>query len=205
MEQIEEMERLYKLIGYGAQRLQGEHCVDLQATLDAARDWAALGFEELFSRPPAKSEQHLVVRASVAAMHTRLQQEAPEFGLLYTFGYTMPFADALIEQLVALGVTIADIRYSANSRAAKWREARLRERLGDHYIRIQELGNVNYNRAGSIQLSRPEAGIRLAGDRLQQGQHLAFMCVCSTVDGCHRQLAAELMHVHIPALTILHL
>jgi hypothetical protein len=92
----------------------------------------------------------------------------------------MLYADAVTRALVALGVVITDIRFSANSRAAKWRKAQLQVRLEASYLHLPELGNKNYNRPGApIQLAHPEIGVNLAGERLRQGQHLAFMCVCS--------------------------
>lgn len=171
----------------------------------AACDWAALAFEGRIGHFPKKADLPVVVQASIAATHAYLLPVAKEMGVLYTFGYTMPCADAVIEQLVALDVIVTDIRYAAHSRAAKWREAELREHLGDRYLRIQELGNVNYNRPGGIQLFRPEIGVRLAGERLESGQHLAFMCMCPQAEGCHRQNAAQATAQAFPSLTVVHL
>ncbi|HZU00167.1 MAG TPA: hypothetical protein VFA10_10925 [Ktedonobacteraceae bacterium] len=178
-----------------------------EEVLTAACDWSAIAFERRVGHFPKKTDLSVVMQASIAATHAYLLSMTRKtgMGLLYTFGYTMPCADAVIGQLVALDVMITDIRYAANSRVAKWREAELRERLGDRYLRMQELGNVKYKCPGSIQLYQPEVGVRMAGGRLQHGQHLAFMCMCPQAEGCHRQNAAQEMAQAFPSLIIVHL
>jgi hypothetical protein len=196
------------LAQYAVEMLQDEAtpCPDPQELLSAANDWVAIAFEKQLTHKPERSDLCLIVQASILATHTYLVQQAADGQrLLYTFGYTMLCAEAIIEQLVALGVLITDIRYSANSRAAKWRKARLQRQLGEHYFHLQALGNVNYNRPGPIQLYQAEVGVSLAGERLQQGQHLAFMCMCPQLDGCHREVAAQKMCEQFPALKVIHL
>ena len=151
---------------------------DPQELLSATNDWVVIAFEKRLAYKPGKADLCPVMQASIVAAHTHLTQQTNGCGLLYTFGYTVPCAEAVMEQLVALGVVITDIRYSPNSRAVKRRLTPLQERLGDHYIHVQALGNINYNRPGGIQLYQPEVGVNLAGERLRQGQHLAFMCMC---------------------------
>ena len=119
-----------------------------------------------------------VYQATIAATHSYLLPRSNGIGLLYTFGYTAPGAGPAIEQLVTLDVTIADIRYSPNSRVQKWRTSSLQNWLGGHYLHIRELGNVNYNQPGApIHLFQSENGVNQVSERLQSGQHLALMCV----------------------------
>ena len=182
--------------------------IDSQELLTVACDSVVLAFEKHVGRKPQEADQCLVIPAAIAAAHAfLLQQTTNGLGLLYTFGYTDVdiCPDAAIEQLVALDVVIVDIRYSPNSRAAKWRQAQLQERLGEHYLHVQALGNVNYNRPGPIRLYQAEVGVNLAGERLRQGQHLAFMCMCPQLDGCHREVAAQKMREQFPALKVIHL
>jgi hypothetical protein len=179
---------------------------DPQGLLTAATDLVVLEWEKLLGSRPDKVNPCLVMQAAIVATHGYLLKQAHGLGLLYTFGYTMPCAEAVIEQLVALSVVITDIRFSANSRAAKWRKNRLQAQLLASYLHLPELGNENYNRPGApIQLARPEIGVNLVGERLQQGQHLAFMCVCSDIERCHRKVAAGLMLEQFPTLNVIHL
>ena len=174
--------------------------------LKAACDWVALEFKKRVGHFPRKVDLHTVMAASISVVHSYLLPSLKSGpGLLYTFGYTMPCADATIEQLVKLGILVVDIRYSANSRAAKWRKAQLQERLGTNYVHLSQLGNVNYNRPGGIQLSQPEIGVPFVAELLLQGQHIALMCMCSDVDGCHREVAAEHILERFPSLHIIHL
>lgn len=195
------------LARYAGEMLQDKAatCSDPQELLSAANDWVAIAFEKRLARRSEEADLYPIVQASILATHTCLTRQAVGQGLLYTFGYTMLCAEAIIEQLVSLGVLITDIRYSANSHVAKWRGAQLQKQLGEHYLHLQALGNVNYNRPGGIQLYQPEIGVDLAGERLRQGQHLAFMCVCRELDGCHREVAAQRMLEQFPALRVVHL
>ena len=183
--------------------------IDSQELLTAACDYVVIEFEKHVGRKPEEADQCLVIPAAIAAAHAfLLQQTKNGLGLLYTFGYTDVdlCADAAIEQLVALDVVIVDIRYSPNSRVAKWRQAQLQERLGEHYIHIQALGNVNYNRPGApIHLFHSANGVNLVGERLQRGQHLALMCMCSEVEECHRLEAAERVQEQLPEVRVIHL
>lgn len=178
---------------------------DPKEAFSAAQDWAVIGFQYYTRRQPSKSERGVILRAGLAALHLYLRQRADDLGLLYTFGYAVPGADAVIEQLAALDVLITDIRYMARSRAAKWRKAALQGRLGTSYLRLRALGNVNYRQPGNIQIFQPETGVRLASDRLRQGQHVALMCQCPQLDGCHRAAAADLLIARLPALKVVHL
>lgn len=191
--------------------LQGdaEADIDSQELLTAACDYVVIEFEKHVGRKPEEADQCLVIPAAIAAAHAvLLQQTTNRLGLLYTFGYTDVdlCAEAAIEQLVALDVMIADIRYSPNSRIAKWRQAQLQERLGEHYIHVQALGNVNYNRPGApIHLFQSENGVDLVGKRLQRGQHLALMCMCRDIEECHRLEAARKVQERFGDLIVIHL
>jgi len=183
--------------------------IDSQELLTAACDYIVLAFEQRVGRKPEEADQCQVIPAAIAAVHAfLLRQTTNGLGLLYTFGYTDVdlCADAAIEQLVALDVVIVDIRYSPNSRVAKWRQVQLQERLGEQYIHIQALGNVNYNRPGApIHLLQSENGVSLVGERLQRGQHLALMCMCREVEECHRLEAARRVQALLPDVLVIHL
>ena len=181
--------------------------VDPQEILSVACDSVVIAFEKRAGRTPEEADQRLVIPAAIAAAHAYLLQHTTHgSGLLYTFGYTDVCADEVIEQLVALDVVIVDIRYSPNSRVAKWRQAQLQERLGEQYLHVQALGNVNYNRPGApIHLFQSESGVSLVGERLQRGQHLALMCMCREVEECHRLEAARKVQEQLPDVIVVHL
>ena len=156
--------------------------------------------------PKPADRWDVVYQATIAATHSYLLARSNGIGLLYTFGYTTPGTGPAIEQLVALDVSIADIRYSPNSRVQKWRKSSLQNWLGDHYLHIRELGNVNYNQPGApIQLFQSENGVSLVSERLQRGQHLALMCMCREVEECHRLEAAREVQVQFPEVMVIHL
>ncbi len=203
--QRQTMECLERLSEYALEMLHLEWLLVEGEYLKVAHDWASLGFAKIYGHYPRKVDQGMLLQASITAVHRYLCQQSLDMGILYTFGYTMSCADDLIEQLKAPGILVADIRFSANSRAAKWRAAQLRTRLESYYFPLQELGNVNFNRPAGIELYRPELGVSLAGERLLKGQHVAFMCMCSKVEECHREVAAQRMAERYPALKIAHL
>lgn len=130
--------------------------------------------------------------------HSYLSKQSP-CGLLYTFGYGMLGASVLIEQLVELGVAIYDIRFSPRSRVHKWRKPYLREWLGDNYLHLPALGNVNYNQPDlDIELADPVTGVPLVAQPLRGGKHIALMCVCKEHEECHRSDAADEILKQIP-------
>lgn len=118
---------------------------------------------------------------------------------LYTFGYLSTKAERSINELVTLGIPLVDIRYKANSRRWQYGGTMLKQRLGDLYHWIPELGNENYVEALSgqwrepnVKLSDPEVGFARLKLILDANGRAAIFCACSSSKTCHRRLVAEM-------------
>ena len=72
-------------------------------------------------------------------------------GRLYTVGYATWTLEQLTRQIGELGAMLLDIRYSPNSRQPQWRKRNLVAHLGDAYVHVQSLGNVN-DKGGEMQM-----------------------------------------------------
>lgn len=163
-----------------------------------AREVIYAAYQERWGRTRKACDPATIIETSVLAIHSYLSKRSP-YGLLYTFGYGMLGASPIIEQFVELGVMIYDIRFSPRSRVHKWRKPFLQEWLGDSYLHLPSLGNVNYNQLGlGIELADPATGAPLVAQPLREGKHVALMCVCKEHDECHRSDAAEEILKEIP-------
>lgn len=148
-------------------------------------------YQERWGCTRRECDQATILETSVMATHSYLAKQSP-YGLLYTFGYSMLGAGAIIEQLVELGVTIYDIRFSPRSRVHKWRKPYLRNWLGESYVHLPALGNIHYNEPGrDRELADPAFGVPLIIQPLREGKHVGLMCVCKDHDECHRSDAAD--------------
>lgn len=88
-----------------------------------------------------------------------------------------------------LDATVFDVRLSPRSRIPYFTEAALAARLGDRYVHVGDLGNLNY-RGGPVRIADLEAGIRRIADH---GRPVILMCACKDPARCHRTtIAAEL-------------
>jgi hypothetical protein len=172
------------------QGLQAHGQESPQVLYNIAKDLAMAAHIERKGQKPDREHLWVILQAAIAATHSTLLPRSGGQGILYTFSYTWQ-GGPIIEQLILLNIVITDIRYSANSRVHKWRQPSLQAWLGDYYRHIQELGNINYNQSGDIQLFKPEEGVTLVMNQLQAGQHLALMCVCTELDKCHRKTVAQ--------------
>ncbi len=130
---------------------------------------------------------------------------------LYTFGYLSPKGERSIKELVTLGVPLVDIRYKANSRRWQYGGTVLKQRLGDLYYHIPELGNEWYKEALTgawkephIKLSDPEVGLARLKLILDANGRAAIFCACSSNKTCHRRLVAEMARERF-SLTVIHL
>jgi uncharacterized protein (DUF488 family) len=135
-----------------------------------------------------------------------LPSTSPPLGMLYTLGYSATGAVRLVEHLVALDVTIVDIRLRADSVRPLWERGTLSAWLGKYYWHQPALGNMNYARHGQpIMLADPEVGLPKLVLHLAQGESLALLCVCAEVEQCHRRLVADLVQARLPGLRVIHL
>ena len=112
---------------------------------------------------------------------------------IYTIGYSRLNFDKLIRAVEADDLLLIDTRMSARSRVPQWNKGRLEKALGERYVHIRELGNLNYkNSEAGMVLFDPESGIQQAAELLEK-QSVVLMCGCFDVEHCHRRLVAELL------------
>ena len=111
---------------------------------------------------------------------------------LYTLGYTGLKQAQLLEIVQTLGAMVVDTRFSPRSRAVQWTGSGLRKLLGESYLHLPSLGNVNYKGDGPIKINKPAEGIPQVVSLLAQ-QPVILLCVCGDVHTCHRKVVAELV------------
>lgn len=108
---------------------------------------------------------------------------------LYTIGYAKLSPDRLKAQAERLNAVLVDIRFSPASRRPEWSGKRLRELLGERYVHVKALGNINY-KGGPIRYVDLDGGTQAIAALLEQ-RPVILMCVCADVETCHRKGAAE--------------
>jgi len=88
-----------------------------------------------------------------------------------------------------LNAVVVDVRLSPRSRKPGWNKGRLTTMLGDRYLHLPELGNVNY-KGGPILLKDPDVGIAVVMRELEQ-RSVILMCICGELSKCHRRVVAD--------------
>ena len=122
---------------------------------------------------------------------------------LYTYGYTGGTIDDL-QEYIAAGAFILDIRYSPNGRNPIWRKEHLEAVLGAEYVWVHRLGNRAYRSGGPIRIVDLEGGLAILQDFLAESP-VVLLCACPDVDSCHRALVAREAAKRLPLLEIRHL
>lgn len=111
---------------------------------------------------------------------------------IYTLGYSGIRPENLRAVAESYDLVVLDVRLSPRSRRPEWTRGRLQALLGQRYLHLPALGNVNYKSQGPVQLADPEVGIALAAQYLEN-QPVLLLCACRDVATCHRKVAAELL------------
>ena len=128
--------------------------------------------------------------------------------MIYTFGYarrdSMPLLTRLVERLP---VKVVDIRLSSYSRfLPEFRHGPLRERFGDRYLHVPDLGNLNYrDHTLPIVIANCERGLRVVLDLLLENWSVCLLCACSRVEKCHRLVVANMLVETCPLFGVQHL
>jgi uncharacterized protein (DUF488 family) len=112
--------------------------------------------------------------------------------IVYELGYlnmNWPLG-ALKEWLVERDAVLADIRFQPRSHNPKWAKHVLERVLGERYVHIEELGNLNYKLKGmeNIEIADMEKGLSRLWDA--PFQSVVIMCACKDFDHCHRKVVA---------------
>lgn len=111
---------------------------------------------------------------------------------IYTLGYSGIQPEQLRAAAEQHDLVVLDVRFSPRSRRPEWTRKRLQALLGERYVHLPALGNINYKGEGPIQLADPETGIAAAA-KVLEGQPVLLLCACRDVQTCHRRDAADLL------------
>lgn len=130
-----------------------------------------------------------------------------KFGKLYTVGYTTLEGFGQLQEFLAHGVLLVDIRYFPASRwKPEWSRKRLCEQLAPNYQHIRELGNINYFSLDlPIQLLDAKQGVSRIVSLLEQGRDICLLCACADWQKCHRRVVADLVQQELANIQTVHL
>jgi hypothetical protein len=117
----------------------------------------------------------------------------PRPGGVYTYGYDGKNRAALIAFLGEREGVLVDIRMTPFGSAPDWNKPELIAALGDRYVHVQALGNVNYRTGGPIQLSDKALGVQTVEQLAAKHGAVVLMCACASYESCHRRIVAELL------------
>jgi uncharacterized protein (DUF488 family) len=109
---------------------------------------------------------------------------------LYTIGYLGRTQDELVGLLQEHTAVLLDIRYAPYSRNPQFTGAALKQRLGEDYLYVQALGNINYKSGGEIKIANFPAGLKLIQSLSRPA---VMMCACRDAHSCHRTVVANLL------------
>lgn len=122
------------------------------------------------------------------------ESPVPKLYPLYTAGYTGIRPDDLLRTARALGALVADIRLSPRSRNPLWNQKKLQETLGERYVYLPDLGNLNYKGGygqGIVIADMDSGASRL--EAILQRQPVIILCACADYRTCHRKTVADYM------------
>lgn len=112
---------------------------------------------------------------------------------LYTLGYTGLKPEELLKAVEHYDATLVDVRISPYSRHPQWSGLNLSRQLGQQYIHIRALGNLNYKQPElGIKLVDPDEGCFRLVQLLKQ-RSVILLCACPDHHTCHRSTAAAEM------------
>jgi len=111
---------------------------------------------------------------------------------VYTIGYGGREPQDILRLARKLFADVWDIRFSARSRNAKWRQDSLARLLAGRYRHMMAWGNRNY-RGGPVELVNFEAGLEMLA---YSSRNVILMCACRDHTHCHRTHVAELLREH---------
>ncbi len=111
---------------------------------------------------------------------------------VYTIGYAGRSQDEIVEILNNLDAVLLDIRFSPYSRTQEFTGRDLQLRLGNRYIHVKELGNVNYKNGELIQIANYPAGKAVIEAITKP---VVLMCGCWNYTTCHRCTVARLLRL----------
>jgi hypothetical protein len=112
-------------------------------------------------------------------------------GMIYTLGYNAFSTEQIRELVEKHGAFLVDVRISALSQRPGFSEQELAAAFPS-YVRVRELGNLNYKTGGEIRLLDPRRGAERVGELLSE-RPVILLCACRKIETCHRRVAAEVV------------
>ena len=109
--------------------------------------------------------------------------------VLYSAGYQRLDQSAFVAFVQRENLVVADLRLKPVSRNFEWNKNAMATLLGDHYVWIEELGNLNY-RGGPIVLKDEAMGLAKLWALLRR-QSVVVLCVCADPAICHRTVVTK--------------
>ncbi|MCZ7547396.1 MAG: DUF488 family protein [Anaerolineae bacterium] len=96
---------------------------------------------------------------------------------IYTFGTQRRRLAELVALVHDLDALVVDVRLAPRSRVREWNQAVMAAALGDRYLHVGALGNLNYKTAGTpVRLCDMEAGIAALEPARAAGQSAILVC-----------------------------
>ncbi len=129
-------------------------------------------------------------------MHIPNNQKHRMKPTVFSFGYSGQDVQQFIADVHARGVVVIDTRIKPYSRRPEWNKTRLQAALGDAYVHVGELGNLNYQHDGPVQLVDLAAGVEKIEAILQRSQSVVLICICPDERDCHRRGAVTALVAH---------
>ena len=118
-----------------------EHLKALHQGRTMAADWAAMA---AYNPDLALTEQERYAKSHAARVDIHAGDGRPS---VYTLGYQQEGAWGHMMDAVKEGAVIVDVRKDVTGNIKKgWDQASLKKSLGEQYVHIPELGNVNHGR-----------------------------------------------------------
>ena len=119
---------------------------------------------------------------------------------LYTFGYQVVKTAAQIKALAEkCDAVVVDTRFSPRSWSREFKQATLKEVLGERYKYAASLGNKNYKSESEIVLVDEKHGCNYVISLLSY-HNVILLCGCKDHTKCHRTYIAELIDFELVRL-----
>lgn len=110
---------------------------------------------------------------------------------IYDLGYqSIKNASLLVQVVNSLNAIVVDVRLSPRSRDPQWNRKALLTSLGERYVHVEALGNLNYKVAAPIVIKDLPAGLLFLGHYLELGP-VILLCACWDRHHCHRKVILD--------------
>jgi len=110
---------------------------------------------------------------------------------LYSLGYAGWSAEQVRLVAEERSALVLDLRLTPQSRKPGFSKRTLERYLGERYVHVRALGNVNYRTGGPIVLRDAGQGLAILSQHLRH-RAVILLCGCADLHACHRKTVADL-------------